>query len=91
MLLIAHFAVVLSDNTSVWVCRKWLHKILSPNKTAFSSKTLLCKNDSSSAKCPPVVSVSKIAPQPDLDASASNKKLQFGTCFGLNESLISSL
>ena len=61
---------------------------LSPNKTAFSSKTLMCKSDSTSAKCPPVVSLSKIAPQPVLDASVFNKKLQFGICIGLNESSI---
>ena len=48
----------------------------------------MCKSDSTSAKCPPVVSLSKIAPQPDLDASVFNKKLQFGICIGLNESSI---
>ena len=48
----------------------------------------MCKSDSSSANCPPVVSLSKIAPQPDLDASVFNKKLQFGICIGLNESSI---
>ena len=85
MLFIAHTAVVLSDKTFIWVCLKWLHKLLSPNKTALSSKTLMCKSDSSSAKCPPVVSLSKIEPQPDLDASVFNKKLQFGICIGLNE------
>ena len=37
----------------------------------------MCKSDTSSAKCPPVVSLSKIAPQLDLDASVFNKKLQF--------------
>ena len=68
MLFIAHTTVVLSDNTFIWVCLKWLYKRLSPTKTAFSSKTLMCKSDSSSAKCPLVVSSSKIAHQPDLDA-----------------------
>ena len=43
----------------------------------------MCKSDSSSANCPPVVSS---APQPDLDASVFNEKLQFGICIGLNES-----
>ena len=44
----------------------------------------MCISDSSSAKCPPVVSLSKIAPQPDLDASIFNKKLQFRIYIGLN-------
>ena len=48
----------------------------------------MCKSDSSSAKRPPVVSLSKIAPQLDLDASVFNKKLQSGICIGLNESSI---
>ena len=47
VLFIAHTAVVLSDKTFIWVCLKWLHKPLSPNKTAVSSKTLMCKSDSS--------------------------------------------
>ena len=72
-----HTAVVLSDKTFIWVCLKWLHNILSPSKTAFSSKTLIYKSDSSSANYLPVVSLSDIAPQPDLDASAFNKNLQF--------------
>ena len=42
MLFIAHTVVVLSDNTFIWVCFKCLPKLLSPNKTAFSSKTLMC-------------------------------------------------
>ena len=88
MLFIAHTAVVLSDNTFIWVCLKWLHKLLSLNKTAFSSKTLMCKSYSSSAKCPPQVSLSKIASQPDLDASVFDKRLQFGICIELNESSI---
>ena len=88
ILFIAHTTVVLSDNTFIWVCLKWLHKLLSPNKTAFSSKTLMCKSDSSSAKCPPVVSLSKISPQRDLDRSVFNKKLPFGICTGVNQSSI---
>ena len=70
------------------VCLKWLHKLLSPNKTAFSSKTLICKSDSSSAKYLTVVPLSKIAPQPYLHAFVFNKKLQFGICIGLNESSV---
>ena len=86
MLFIAHTAVLLLDELFIWVCLKWLHKLLSLNKTAFSSKTLICKSNSSCAKCPPPVSLSKIAPHPDLDASVFNKKLQFGIFVGLNES-----
>ena len=77
MLFIAHTAVLLSDNTLIWACLKWLHKLLSPNKTALSSKTLMCKSDSSSGNCPPAVSLSKITPQASLDTSVFNKKLQF--------------
>ena len=47
---------------------------LSPNKTVFSSKTLMCKSNSSSANCPPALPLSKIAPQPDLEVSVFNKK-----------------
>ena len=65
-----------------------MHNILSPNKTSFSSKTLIGKSDSSSENCPPVASLSKIAFQPNLDPSVFNKKLQFGICIGLNESSI---
>ena len=85
MLFIAHTAVVLADNTFIWVCLELLHKLLSPNKTAFSSITLMCKIHSSSANCPPVVFLSKVAPKPDLDTSVFNKKLQIGICIGLNE------
>ena len=53
-----------------------------------NSKILMCKSDSSSTKCPPMVSLSKIAPKPNLDTSAFNKKLQFEICIGLNVSLI---
>ena len=35
----------------------------------------MCKSDSSSANYPPVVSLSKITPQPDLDASVFTKTL----------------
>ena len=42
MLFIAHTAVALSDNTFIWVCLKWLYKLLRPNKTALSTKTT-CK------------------------------------------------
>ena len=88
ILFIAHTTVVLSDNTFNWVCLKWLHKLLSPNKTAFNSNTIMYKSDSSSANYPPVIYLSKIAPQPDLDTSVFNKMLQFGICIGLNESSI---
>ena len=83
-----HNAFALSDNTFIWVSLKWLHRFLSPNRTAFSSKILMCKSDSSSEKCPPVVSLSKNTLQPDLDASLFNKKLQFGNCIELSESSI---
>ena len=86
MLFTAHTAVVLSDDIFLWICLKWLHKALSLNKSAFSSKTLMCKSDSSSAMNPPVVSSSIVAPRPDLDTSAFNKNLLFGFCIGLNES-----
>ena len=69
MLFIVHTAFVLSDNTFVWVFFKWLRKLVSPSKTFFSSEMLTCKSDLSSANCPPVVSSSRIAPQPDLAAS----------------------
>ena len=80
MLFIAHTEVVLSDNTFKWVCLKWLHKLLSPNKTAFRFKAIMYKSDSSSANCQPVVHLSKIIPQPHLDTSVFNKMLQFGIC-----------
>ena len=44
------------------------------------------KKDISSAKCPPVVSLPKIASHPDLYASVFNKKLRFGIYIGTNES-----
>ena len=43
----------------------------------------MCKSDSSSANCPPVLSLSKIAPQPDLDTLDLD-----GIYIGLNESSI---
>ena len=90
MLFIAHTAVALPATTFIWVCLKWL-KLSSPNKTAFSSKKLMWKRDSSSSKCPAMVSLSKIAPQPELDTSMFNKKLQFEICIGLTESSILSI
>ena len=42
------------------------------------------KKDISNAKCPPVVSLPKIASHPDLDGSVFNKKLRFGIYIGTN-------
>ena len=92
MLFIVHTAGLLSHNNFIWVYIKRLHKLLIQNKNVFSSKNIC---DLSSVKCPPVVPLSKIARQPDLDASACNKKLQFGICFGtlifLSKLLLASL
>ena len=85
---IVYTAVVLRDNTFIWVWHKCLHKLLSPSKTSFSSKTLACKSDSSSTKCLAAVSLSKSAPQPYLEVSFFNKKRQFGIFVGLNKSPI---
>lgn len=84
MLFISHAAVAFWHKTFVWVCLKWLHKISSPNKAPLSSKTLMYKKDISNAKCPPVVSLPKIASHPDLDGSVFNKKLRFGIYIGTN-------
>ena len=48
----------------------------------------MCKSELSSVNCPPVAPLSKIAPQPNLETSFFNKRLQFGICIGLNETSV---
>ena len=85
MLFIAHTAVALSDNTFIWVCLKWLYKLLRPNKTALSTKTT-CKGAIG------IHLVQSLRPWfffiKNCDASVFDKRVQFEICIGQNESSI---